>query len=1144
MKNFNEKIIWENSFPNALKLLRVMKLTVFLILISVFCIFAGESYSQTKKLTLKMNNTKVEDVLATIEKQSEFYFFIYSEKVIDVERKVSIDIKNKNIQTVLNTVFEGTNVAYSIDDRLIILSTSELISNKAQAVWQQATVSGKVTDAGGQPLPGVSIVIKGTTQGTVTNADGEYTLTNVSPDATLAFSFVGMRTQEIVVGNQTTINVTMEEDVIGIEEVVAIGYGTMERNKVSTAISTVEPEKIRDQLTNSIDNTLEGKVAGVSIKQNSGAPGGGSTIRIRGSGSIGAGDDPLVVIDGIPIQSIYGKERSPLTLIDQNDIESIEILKDVSATSIYGSRGSNGVILITTKSGKVGKTDITFDIRGGFQQIMPMERLDLMNAEEFARWRLENAQEYANFYGEEFNIEDVAEEYRNPEFWRGKGTDWQDVMTRIAPQQSYNLSVSHGTEDFMGYFSIGYIHDEGAVVESNFKRLNFRANMDYEPNDFFKFGLNVNPTIRWWGNPIGGGRGSKYGNAIMVPPLDGPYFDDVPNEQEEFFDGIWDTNIHSDGTFNFINSLYDLKHHVLNDQSFNLNAQPYIQITPLEGLDFKSQLNMQWGQSFNEYFKPSTVNTGWATPPTQITGSYSTGKSFNWQFENTLNYERTFEKHSVSGLAGYTMEHYNYYGSSLNGRDFPGDDIKTLNAAKEYTGSTSESNWSMLSTIFRLSYDYDVKYLFTGTIRRDGSSRFGSERRWGYFPSASVGWNITKEDFFPTTDWLTNFKIRASYGFSGNNDIGNYTWIPTLYTNNYAFGGSVASGKSVGAVENVDLGWEKSKEFNTGLDMTLFEGRLYFIVDYYNKTTENMLWNFAIPISSGFSSTIKNIGEIRNRGVEFAVSSENISNNNFTWDTDFNISFNQNEVLDLGGLDNIQRGGNGGMSAPTITQVGYPMAMFYAWKSLGVLKDQNEADTYATVPGQLPGTPHFYDADGSGIIDQEDKIIIGNPHPVFRGGLNNRFVYKNWDLNISTSFAYKFDVYASLEASTLNLDGVFNVTREVMERWRSPEEPGNGRIAATFHQTYLDRDLGNSDHVYKDISFLKIQNLNLGYSFDLNSFKQMRVSLSIQNPYIFTNYKYGNPDVSDYGNSSLQLNADSYDYPLTQSVELGISMTL
>ncbi len=1125
----------------AKKTFRIMRLTFYAVILTVVQGYAVSSYAQTTRLNLTFENTSVKNVLLEIEQKSEFRF-LYNSKILDVERLVSVHFKDITIDKALEKLFRENEIDYRIIDRQVVLFAANEPAVDTKKGEQQPSVSGKVTGKDGQPLPGVTVVVKGTTQGTVTNADGEYAITNLPGDAILEFSFVGMKTQDVVVGNQTTINVTMEEETIGLEEVVAIGYGTMQRNKISTAVSSIEPEKISSQLTNSVDNSLEGKIAGVDIKQNSGAPGGGSTIRIRGSGSIGAGDDPLIVVDGIPMHSVYGKERSPLAVIDQSDIASIEVLKDVSATAIYGSRGSNGVVLITTKSGQAGKTEITFDIQGGLQQVMPMERLDLMNAEEFARWRLENAQEQAAFNGEEFSLEDVAEEYRNPEFWRGKGVDWQDVMTRVAPQQSYNLSVTHGTEDFKGFFSLGYTHDEGAVVETNFKRLNFRANMDYEPNEIFKTGIKINPTIRWWGNPAGGDRGSAYGNAIMVPPLDGPYKDDIPNEQEEYFDGKWDTNIHSDGTFNFSNSLYDLNFQVRNDQNFDLYVQPYVELTPLQGMTFRSQLNMQWGQSFNEYFKPSEVNTGWATPPTAVGGSYSTGKAYNWQFENTLNYERTFGKHSLAGLAGYTMEHYNYYSSSISGQDFPGDDIKTLNAANEYSGGTGESNWSMLSSIFRLSYDYNVKYLLTATIRRDGSSRFGSDRKWGYFPSASAGWNITKEDFFPDPAWLTNLKIRASYGFSGNNGIGNYTWIPTLYTNNYSFGGAVASGKSVGGIENVELSWEKSREFNTGIDLTVLDGKLNFIVDFYNKTTEDMLWNVAIPISSGFSSTTKNIGEIRNRGFEFTVSSENIANDKFTWETDFNISHNKNKVLDLGSIDNIQS--SVGFSGQyTITKVEQPMSMFYGWKSLGVLKDESEVEEYATVPGQLPGTPRYYDAHEDGIIDEKDRIIIGNPHPDFRGGLNNRFTYKNWDCNVSMSFAYNFDVYASLEASTLNTDGVFNVTREVEERWRSPEEPGNGRISATFHQTYLDRD-GNSDFVYKDISFLKVQNLDVGYSFKLDYFKRLRVSLSVQNPFIFTNYKYGNPDVSRYGNSSLQQNIDRYDYPLTQSVELGISMTL
>lgn len=1033
-------------------------------------------------------------------------------------------------------------ITISLTQTIIVNNSLYGMTENLNELQQETrTITGHVETSDGEPLPGTTVVVPGTSVGTVTDVNGNFTLRVPSSAQTLQFSFIGMITQNIDITGKDSINVIMSEEAVTLEEVVAIGYGSLQRNKISTSIVSVSPDDIKDQLTNSFESSLEGKIAGVAIRQGSGAPGGGSTITVRGSGSIGSNSDPLVVIDGVPIQNIFDKERSPIAFLDQSDIESIQILKDVSATAIYGSRGSNGVILISTKSGKTGRTEITFDVRAGVQQIIPKEKIDLMNAEEFATWRLENAQDYANFYGQEFNIEDVPIEYRNPEYWRNKGVDWQDVMTRVAPQQSYNLSVSHGTEKFTGYFSMGYTHDEGAVVETNFKRFNFRANMDYEPNKFLKVGLRLNPTIRIWGNPVGGNRESAYGNAVVSTPLDGPFLDDYSNEQIEYFDGKYDTNIYSSGTFNFSNSLYDLKKQVRNDQNFDLYVQPYLQIMPYDGITIRSQLNLQWAQSFNEYFKPSTVNTGWALPPLDPTGSYNTGRSFYWTFENTLNYEKTIDKHSFSGLIGYTMEHYNYYGSSLNGSKFPGDEIKTLNAAQQYTGSSSETNWALISSLLRISYDYDVKYLMTFAIRADGSSRFGIDNRWGYFPSASLGWNISKEDFFPETEWITNLKLRTSFGTSGNNNIGDYTWHSILSNNNYSLGGQIASGKILNNMENRKLSWEKSTEFNTGLDLTLWSGRLNFILDYYNKTTEDMLWNVPIPISSGFSSIMQNIGKIRNRGVEFSINSKNISNKDFTWSTDFNMSFNRNKVLNLGPLDNIKTyvGYEGQWQ---ITQVGQPMGMFYGWKNLGILNDWEDVENNVIVPGQLPGTPHWYNADGNDIIDERDRIIIGNPHPKFRGGFNNQFTYKNWDLNVSMGFAYDFDVYAGLEATIINLDGVFNVTKEVKDRWRSPEQPGKGKVAASFHQTHLDRE-GNSDFVY-NTSFLKIQNISFGYTFDkIKDVRLLRLSLALQNPFLFTNYKYGNPDVNLYGNNSIMTNYDRYDYPLTQSMEIGLSLT-
>ena len=1122
----------------AKKLLRMMKLTAILLLAGLMQVSATV-YSQATKFNFKAENKQIVEVLKDIEESSNFRFFYIREQV-DVERQVSLKAKDATVEEILDEIFEGQGITYKVMEDYLILLSPENTNIRLGTIGyqQQKTVSGTVTDESDTPLPGVTVVVKGTTNGSISDVDGNYSIPNIPEDAILQFSFVGMKTKEITVGNQTIINVIMEEESIGLEEVVAIGYGTLQRNKISTSITTLKPERVKSQVTSSIDQSLEGQIAGLSVRQTTGAPGGGAEMTIRGSGSIGAGDQPLFVIDGIPMQNIYGKEQSPLSLLNQTDIESINVLKGVSATAIYGSRGSNGVILITTNSGKEGKTEFNFSARVGVEKILEMEKLDLMNAQEFAQWRKEDYYDKAKFYGYEISDDDIPEVYRNPEAL-GKGTDWYDVMTRTALMQEYNLSVSHGTKDFKGFFSMGYLNNQGTIKETDFERISMRANMFYDPNDFITVGMNLAPTIRKWGNQVGGSRGTIFGSAFMSSPLDGPYKEDGiwERDNEDYYDGEWDLDIYSDGTFSNNNALYTLKKQVDETRNFNLRFQPYISIQPVKGLTLRSQYNLDLTYYSREYFRPSTVSSIYNPPPQAATGYYDTDRNYGWQFENTATYDRIFGDHDITVLAGYTREHYNSYTSYIDGDQYASDDIKTINGATEQWGNTGETNWALISYLFRISYDYKAKYLFTGTVRRDGSSRFGSDNRWGYFPSASVGWNITKEGFFPKTQWLTNLKLRASFGYSGNNAIGNYTWIPTLSADNYTFGGSVADGKSVASMENTNLGWEKSREFDTGFDLTLLGGKINFIFDYYNKVTEDMLWGVSVPISSGFSSVQDNIGEIRNRGVEFSLSTINISNNDFTWATDFNISFNRNKVLDMGDVGRILTGPR----SYSLTMEGEPMAMFYGWKSLGILNDWDEVEKYGTFEGQVPGTPHYQDLDNNGIIDDNDKMIIGNPHPAFRGGLNNSFKYKNWDLNIAMSFAHDFDIWAQLEEDVINLDGVFNVLTEVKERWRSPEQPGNGRIAASFHETSFDR-WANSDWVY-NASFLKVQNISLGYTFsNVNFIKLLRVYCSVQNAFMFTNYEYGNPEASVYGNNSLIRNFDNYDYPLTRTVTFGLDL--
>jgi len=1125
------------------KILLKMKLTLTIFL---FCLAgaAASTYSQNTRLDVKIENGNMLELIKQIEAKSEFFFYYQKNELSELD-DLTVEAQNATVMEILDKATKGTSFDYSVIDRYIVVRKvgddfgNDFLANaKENVAAQQRSVSGKVTDTNNQPLPGVTVVVKGTTQGTVTSADGNYLITNIPENATLVFSFVGMRTQEVIVGNQTRIDIKMEEETVGIEEVVAVGYGSLQRNRVSTSIVTISPERLNAQVSSSFDNALEGQVAGLSVRQSSGAPGGGSVMQIRGSGSIGAGDAPLVVVNGIPMQNIFDKERSPLTLINSADIETFNVLKGVAATAIYGSRGSNGVILITTKSAKEGVTEFNFSARVGLDRPWPGGKLDLLNAEEFARWRQENAFERAAFYGTEITMDDIPEVYRNPELL-GEGTDWHDVMTRVAPTQEYNFSVSHGTESFTGFFSLGYTDTQGTIHETSFKRLSFNANMEYKPSEYFKVGLLLNPTLRTFINQVGGTRTTIYGSAMMSTPLDSPYYEegalwerDNPNYRDE----NWDLDIWSPGTFSNVNALYQLKHIQDLTENLNFRASPHILIFPFEGLTIKSQYNIEVGYNSREYFKPTTVTNIFNPPPQAASGYYNTNRSYSWQFENTIMYERGFGDHQISALGGYTMERYNSFSSQINGSQFPDDFVRTINASVVQTGYTSESNWSMISYLARLNYDYNLRYLLTATIRRDGSSRFGSDSRWGYFPSVSVGWNVNRESWFPSPEWLTNLKLRSSYGFSGNNRIGNYTWIPTLATNNYTFGGSVVDGKRVASMENRALGWERAKEFDTGIELMLFGGRFNLIADYYNRITENMLWGVAVPISSGFTSVQDNIGEIRNRGVEFSFNSINIQNSNFSWRTDFNIAFNRNMVLDMGDVGRITTGHR----SYSLTEPGRPMAQFWGWQSSGtMLNTWEDVDNYATFPGQVPGTQRYVDTNNDGIIDVNDKVVLGNPHPDFRGGLVNNFKYKNWDLLISMSYAHNFDVWAMLEEDVLNLDGVFNVLKEVEQRWRSPEEPGNGRVAASFHSTAFDR-WENSDWVY-NVSFLKINNINIGYTFDTMKFgKRLRLYASVQNPFIFSDYPYGNPDQNIYGENSLQMNLHNYDYPLTQSLVFGL----
>jgi TonB-dependent starch-binding outer membrane protein SusC len=1112
--------------PCTKQLCRIMKLTTFLLFVLFFQVSAGVFSQNNGRLSLKAENESVNNILKMIEERTEFRF-MYNTSNINVERKVNINCDSKSITEVLDLLFEGTNVKYRTFNSNYVLYADT--GNAPESVQQQKSVTGKVIDSSGGPLPGVSVVIKGTTTGVITDMNGKYILSKVPDNATLVFSFVGMKTQEIKIEGKTTISVTLEEETVGIEEVVAIGYGTMQKSNVTSSISEVNVDQLNRQITSSLDQSLQGLIPGAQVEQTTGNPGGSSSIRIRGSSSVGAGSDPLFVIDGNPMPESYDKNQNPLSWLNPSDIESVTVLKDASSTAIYGSRGSNGVILITTKSGKEGKTTISFNASLGIQNIMKNSKLDVMNAHEFATWRYENAEDYAKYYGTTFSVSD---DYKNPDEY-GKGTDWQEELLQTGVVQDYGISVSHGTKNFKSYFSVGYMNQEGIIIETNFSRLSVLASFDYTSNNkFLQMGLNLNPSVQKWGPNAGGGRGSVWGTAATLSPL-------VPVRDAN---GEYTTNITSDGMFDNGNPIVALKETTDKTTKTNLQIQPYITLNFLKGLSFKSSLNLLFSDNTNEYFNPSTVTGMMAAPPDDPYGTYTTTKNKNWIFENTFTYDTKIGDHKFNAVTGLTMEHYNWVKSYLYGTGYADDAIRTINAATSYTGYTNEENWSMVSYLFRLNYSYLDKYLLTGTLRSDGCSRFGSDNRWGVFPSGSIGWSISKEKFFPKLNWLENLKLRASYGINGNNNIGNYTYQATINSNNYDFGGTIVNGRTLSSLSNSQLGWEKTKEFDAGINLDLFKNRLSIVADFYNRLTTDMLWSVNIPISSGFSSMQNNIGELRNRGFEFSFSSINISGKKFTWKTDFNISFNRNKVLDLGDVKTIYSNWFYDNYC-NVTKVGLPMAQFYGYKFVKIFQTQEEIDASPHYSGQLPGSAQYADADNSGTVDALDYVPIGDPNPKFTGGMINRFAYKNWDLNLTLSFAYDFDVLAiDPESTTRNLDGVFNVFKNVKDRWRSVDNPGNGKYATSLYDTEKDR-ANNSRMVY-DGSFIKIQNLNVGYNFHkIKWFDSFRVYCSVQNLCTFTKFPYGNPEVNYYGNSSLSRGVMCYDYPLARTISLGTNIT-
>ena len=1091
----------EKSDHSLKKILLIMRIAVVLLFFSLLQTQANNAWSQKTKLSINFSDTELVDVLDQIENESDF-LFLYNEQLIDANRKVSINVRDQGIEEVLKLLLAGTDVEYSILDRKIILSPSE----SRRAMQQPKSISGQVTDSSGEPLPGVTVQVKGTTQGTVTEFDGNYSISNVPSAGTLVFSFVGMRSQEVGVGNQSTINVVMNEDAIGIEEVVAIGYQSLKKSDLTGSVSSVSSGDIIQYPVSGPQMGLQGKTPGVSVVPNSGAPGAPINVRIRGSNSIMGNNEPLYVVDGFALAGTPGA-------INPNDIQSIEVLKDASSTAIYGSRGANGVILITTKSGKRGRTDVILDSYYAVQEVS--ETIDMMNAREFAEIANERA---ANDGGTPYFSQDQVNSF-------SEGTNWQEELFRTAPMQNHSLSFSGGTEDTQYFISGNFFDQSGIIPNSSLNKISVRANISRKISEKFTLSLNSNLMHRdLYAIDINGQKGgTTLSAALVAPPTIAPY-----NENGQYSE----VRAYNFSPNELDNPLAMAKERKQFTNSKNVMVNSTLAYEPIKDLLFKTSIGIESDVSRENYYSSKLLDR---TPTGS--GRISSTDMMNILNENILTYTKKLNKiHNVNALAGFTYQEneiLTYNTGSVSG--FLTDEMGEYNLGAGSQASlpaSNLSNWVLLSFLSRMNYTYKDTYLITVSIRSDGSSRFAKGNRWGYFPSAAFAWRIMNEDFMKgmNTNAISNLKFRLSWGITGNTGINPYQTLNTLRTYSTVFNDSryIGFAPNNSNLANPDLEWEKTSQMNAGVDLGLLQDRISLTIDYYRKNTKDLLAYTQLPTSSGYRNTISNVGKIQNEGVElglFAV----ISERDLKWTVNANFTKNRSEVISLPGGSDIFGEAIPQPLAVSVNMLreGEPVGVFY-----GYLEDGLD-DAGAII---------YKDIDGKAGITSDDRTIIGDPNPDFTYNLQSKLSYKKFDLDFMFQGVSGGDIF-NVNLTSVGNSFYFgeNQLREVYSNHWSPANPDpNAKYPKISTKTIFSA----SDRFVEDGSYLRLKNIQLGYNFSFSKIGiKGKIYVSGQNLLTLTDYSWYDPEVNTRGGSTSFSNGiDNLGYPTPKTYTFGASL--
>ncbi len=1166
-----KNLFCESLWDHLKKLFLFMKLTAILILLALLQVNASV-LSQNTKLNLEVKNQTLRTALNNIEQMSNYRFF-YSEEVLSLDEMVDINVRNKEIAEVLNQLFSGKDVTYSVkNNHLIVLKP-------LKSGQQSRTVSGVITGIDGAPIPGVTIVVKGTTSGTITDIDGKYKL-NVPEGGSIVVSYIGMLSQEIEVGNQNTIDIVMQADVIGVDEVVVVGYGTQQKKTLTGAVSTVGETELRAVPAASAASRLQGRVAGVTIT-NDNTPGGESTVRIRGIGSVN-NNDPLYIIDGVPTSGGLSK-------MNPNDIESISVLKDASSSAIYGVRAANGVILVTTKRGKAGKPSLRFDARYGIQKTI--NNLDLLNTQEYGDllW-LESKniglQQGDNGWGNSqygYGANPVIPDYIIPEGkmagevdesaysypspYNGitkankEGTDWYDEIFDPAPIQEYNLSVSGGTEKGNYAFSGGYMNQEGVVIHTGFERFSIRSNADTKITDWLEVGesLGVSYTDRT-GQGTNNDEGNSISQAYRMQPII-PVYDIMGN-----FAGT-----QAKTTGNGANPVANLTRdkddyyrdlRVLANAYAQINLTPELSVRSLIGADYTSTRRQNRTLTNPEFSEAI---------PTDILAQYYYG-TFQYNWINTLNYKKTINNaHNFNVLLGSEAVQWNYDWFQGGRSTFASTDLDymVLDAGeKDQTANGSFDEWSTFSYFGRINYDYMGKYLAEVVLRRDASSRFSEDNRWGTFPAFSLGWRLSEEDFLSGVTWLDNLKLRFGWGKNGNDNVGGYYNAYTTYRvyngeSYYSLSGSNSATDA--GIHKYKLGnpegkWEASVTTNFGIDATMFN-KLEVNLDIYSRKTTDMLYNQSLPYTYGrLVLPAVNIGEMKNSGFDLMISYHEKIGRDLNLNVRANLSHYKNEIVKLNENPNeILYGPSLRQNTYTASMTGEPISSFYGYVVDGIFNTWDEvydhvpynAETFDGDTYSQPGVFKYRDISGDGKIDAEDREVIGSPHPDFTYGVNIDLEYKNWDLTMFFQGSQGNDLINYVDRWTMfnNFSGNRGKAR-LYESWTEDRYASGAKITQPIAIRDDANMQKNSSFFIEDGSYFRMKDLQIGYTLPSSlvskaGISSLRVYVQATNLFTISNYSGLDPELSNPDdNPDRLMGVDEGVYPTSQIFMFGVNLNL